>query len=175
MSILFSKIFLKRFFRRISSKLKMKKKRCKRAASFTFLILEQNLDKTVSPMSSPFPSWCNGSRIENLEPYHSWTPNTYIDNSKHYEFLNCIGLLILFEFQMPSLLYPPLFRCTYYNASFDCCQEENFLDEFRLIFFVREKGNIFPLSRQNFQNIFHCVGMKATHSPLHQISGFVIK
>ena len=140
MSILFSKKFLKRFFRRNSSKLKMKKKRRERATSFTFLILERSHDNTALPMSSPFFSWYTGSHIERSVPYRSCSPSIYSDNNKHYEFLNCIGLLILFEFQMQSLFYSPLFCCIHYNTSFGCCQEENYLDEIRLNFPLEKKG-----------------------------------
>ena len=147
MSILFSKNFLKIFFRRTSSKLKMKKKWRERATSFTFLILERSHDNIALPMSNPFFFWYSDFHIERSVPCRSYSPSICNDNSRHCEFLNCIGLLILFEFQMLSLLYPPLFRCTYYNPSFDCCQEENYLDDIRLNFSFREKGNFFPLSR----------------------------
>ena len=118
----------------------MKKKRREHAISFTFLILERSYDNIVLPMSSPFFSWYTGSHIERSVPYRSCSPSIYSDNSKYYEFLNCIGLLILFEFQMLSLFCSPLFCCTHYNTSFDCCQEENYLDEIRLNFSLEKKG-----------------------------------
>ena len=144
MSILFSKNFLKRFFRRNSSKLKMKKKRRERATSFTFLILERSHDNIDVPMSSPFFSWYIGSHIESSAPCRSYSPSICNDNSRHCEFLNCIGLPVPLEFQTQSLLYLPSFCYTHYNISFDCCQEENYLDEIRLNFSLEKKG-ISPL------------------------------
>ncbi len=134
MSILFSKNFLKRFFRRNSSKLKMKKKWREHATSFTFLILERSHDNIVLPMSSPFFSWYTGSHIESLVPYRSCSPSIYSDNNKHRGFQIYSDSLIPLEFQMLSLFYSPLFCCTHYNTSFDCCQEENYLDDIRLKF-----------------------------------------